>query len=93
MDKEMLKKVKEAVVRIAIFASFFFVCVFLLKFYGECAAYLAFAVIITSLAIHSWILDKDFRAKMMESSTSIYIIVGWIFFLACVWIFTLTYCT
>jgi hypothetical protein len=92
MDKEMMQKAKKVFRIIAIITISSILCIVLLKLRGECAAYVACAVIVTFLFLDSWV-DSEFRTRIMESDNRIYMVLGWIVLLALVWLFALTYCS
>lgn len=90
-DKTKSKKMKKTL-EILVTVLLLITCLFLLNVYGECAAWLALAISMTSLILYSCLFDKEFKNGIKESFFPTFSILAWILQIVVLWIAALAFC-
>ena len=92
----MDEKNKDMKRKLLSFAAFIFISIailLLIVYVSRCLGFLVCAVFVTSLYLHSWVSDREFKARFVEPSVKVLNIFLHIFFFVMLWLCVLAFCT
>lgn len=91
--EERRKHIVKEVIEFAAIIFVFFFCFAVLKFYGQCAAWLSLTACVILIFLYSWFFDKEYQDRITRSSFRTFAAVGRIILVLVLLLVALAMCT